>query len=132
MSEDPFEIDIVAAFGGIADYGQRFAIYIPNKDRDGLAVPQHDWIAETLKLLSEIAGGATAMPPVTGAWRNPQTGTLIIEEPVVVYAYIKPENFVRRIPELAAFIRRMGRETNQGAIALEFDGDFFTVEDFAN
>ncbi len=132
MSDDPFEIDIVAAFGGTADYGQRFAIYIPNKDRDGLAVPQENWIVETLELLSEIAGGATAMPPVTGAWRNPQTGALIIEEPVVVYAYIKPESFVRRIPELAAFIRRMGRETNQGAIALEFDGDFFTVENFAN
>ena len=38
--------------------------------------------------------------------------------------------FVDRLGELAAFVRRMGRETNQGVIALEFDGAFFTVEEF--
>ena len=130
MTDSPVEIDIIAAFGGTADYGQRFAIYIPNRDRDGAAVDQAKWVSETLRLLAEVAGGATAMPPVTGAWRNPATGALIIEEPVVVYAYVKPDSFVNRLDELAAFVRRMGRETNQGAVALEFDGDFFTVEDF--
>jgi hypothetical protein len=54
-----------------------------------------------------------------------------IKEPVVIYAYVRPAPFVARLPELVAFVRRMGRETNQGAIALEFDGNFFTVEDFA-
>ena len=56
---------------------------------------------------------------------------MVIEEPVVVYAYVRPEPFVARLPELAAFVGRMGRETNQGAIALEFDGNFLTVEHFA-
>lgn len=72
------------------------------------------------------------MPPVTGAWRNPETDALIIEEPVVVYAYIRPAPFIARLPEFVAFVRRMGRETNQGAVAMEFDGNFFTVEDFSN
>ena len=44
---------------------------------------------------------------------------------------VRPAPFVARLAELAAFVKRMGRETNQGAIALEFDGNFFTVEDFA-
>jgi len=131
MAEPPSEIDVVAAFGGTNDYGQRFAIYIPNKDRDGAPVNQTTWIDAALWLLTDIAGGATAMPPVTGAWRNPQTGQVVIEEPVVVYAYVKPEPFVARLPDLAAFVRRMGRESNQGAIALEFGGNFFTVDDFA-
>lgn len=126
----PLEIDIVEAFGGTADHGQRFAIYIPNKDRNGMPVDQAIWIDEALRLLSEVSGGATAMPPVTGAWRNPQTGALIVEEPVVVYSYVRPEPFAERLEELATFVRRMGRETNQGAVALEFDGMFFTVEDF--
>ena len=132
MPEAPIEIDIIAAFGGTAEYGQRFAVYVPNKDRDGAPVDQAKWIDETLRLLADIAGGATAMPPVTGAWRNPETGALVIEEPVVVYAYVKPKPFVDRLLELSAFIRRMGRETNQGAVAMEFDGDFFTVENFSN
>jgi hypothetical protein len=96
-----------------------------------LPVEQTKWIDATLQLLADVAGGATAMPPVTGAWRNPQTGALIVEEPVVVYTYVKPGPFVDRLTELAAFVRRMGRETNQGAIALEFDGEFFTVENFS-
>jgi hypothetical protein len=132
MAQEPVEIDVVAAFGGRADYGQRFAVYVPNKDRDGAPLEQEKWVTATLRLLTDIAGGATAMPPVTGAWRNPVTGAVIIEEPVVIYAYVKPAPFVQRLPELAAFVRQMGRETNQGAIALEFDGDFFTVEDFSN
>jgi hypothetical protein len=131
MAKSPPEIDIVAAFGGTNEYGQRFAIYIPNRDRDGAPVDQATWIEGALRLLTDIAGGATAMPPVTGAWRNPQTEQLVIEEPVVVYAYVRPAQFVARLPDLSAFVRRMGRETNQGAIALEFDGNFFTVEDFA-
>ena len=132
MAEEPVEIDIVAAFGGTADYGQRFAIYVPNKDRDGKSVDQKRWIDRTLELLSEISGGATAMPPVTGAWLNPETKKLIIEEPVVVYAYVKPERFAERLKDLSAFVKEMGRELQQGAIACEFDGDFFTVEDFSN
>ncbi len=131
MTEPPPEVDIIAAFGGTTDYGQQFAIYIPNKDRDGVPVDQATWIDAALRLLTDIAGGVTAMPPVAGAWRNPRTGQVVIDEPVVVYAYVRPAPFVARLPDLAAFIRRMGRETNQGAIALEFDGNFFTVEDFA-
>jgi hypothetical protein len=131
VTEPPPEIDIIAALGGTSDYGQRFAIYVPNKDRGGEPVDRAKWIDAALRLLTDIAGGATAMPPVTRAWRNPQTGQVVIEEPVIVYAYVRPAPFVARLPELAAFVRRMGRETNQGAIALEFDGNFFTVEDFA-
>jgi hypothetical protein len=43
VSEPPPEIDIIAAFGGTTDFGQRFAIYIPNKDRDGVAMPHCDF-----------------------------------------------------------------------------------------
>jgi hypothetical protein len=64
MPEPPPEVDIVAAFGGTNDYGQRFAVYIPNKDRDGAPVDQAPWIDAALRLLTDIAGGASAMPPV--------------------------------------------------------------------
>ncbi len=136
VTGSPPEVGIIAAFGGTTDNGQRFAIYIPNTDRDnrdrnGAPVDRATWIDAALRLLTDIAGGATAMPPVTEARRNPQTGRVVIKEPVVVYAYVSPAPFVARLPDLAAFVRHMGRETNQGTIALEFDGNFFTVEDFA-
>ena len=130
-TESPPEVDIIAAFSGTTDYGQRFVIYIPNRVRDGAPVDQATWIDAALRLLTDIAVGATARLPVTRAWRNPQTGQVVIKEPVVIYAYVRPAPFVARLPELVAFVRRMGRETNQGAIALEFDGNFFTVEELA-
>jgi hypothetical protein len=34
------------------------------------------------------------------------------------------------VDELVAFVKHMGRETNQGAAAIEWDGEFFMVEKF--
>lgn len=92
---DEIELDIGAAFGATHVQGQRFAIYIPNKDRNGAPVAQSAWINKALlQLLSRAGGGATAMPPVTGAWLNPESGEPIIEEPVVVYSYVDGEKFM--------------------------------------
>jgi hypothetical protein len=40
------------------------------------------------ELLSEVAGGATRMPSVQGAWFNRDTGVLIIEEVTLVYSFV--------------------------------------------
>jgi hypothetical protein len=63
MAEDKF--DVVAEFGGIAR-GERFAVYIPNKDQAGNSVDQKPWVDEIVRLLSEIGGGATGMPRLPG------------------------------------------------------------------
>ena len=131
MAEE-YEIDVVSAFGAVPVHGERFAIYIPNKDKHGLPVDQRHWIDAALRLMSEIGGGATAMPPVTGAWLNPDTRQLVIEEPVVVYSYIQPDAFVARLGDLVAFVKELGKGTNQGAVALEWGGGFFTVEKFTD
>ena len=68
------------------------------------------------------------MPPVTGAWLNPESGELIIEEPVIVYSYVDGERFMQHLDELGAFVQELGRKTNQGQIAFEFDGDLYLVD----
>lgn len=130
MAEPEIELDIAALFGADPIHGQRFAIYIPNKDRDGVTVDQRQWVEEALALFSQIGGGATAMPPMEGAWLNPVTGTLIREQPILVYVYVVPDRFVEHSASLVSFVRRLGRETNQGAVAIEFDGQLYFVEDF--
>lgn len=127
MEELQITLDIAAEFGA-EPKGQRFAIYVPNKDRLGNPVEQSRWVEEGLRLLAEICGGASAMPPIQGAWLNPQTRELVIEEPIVIYSYIEPENFVLRIGELRDFIRRLGTKTNQGQMAFEFDGEFYLID----
>ena len=131
MSGPEIELDIAALFEAEPIHGQRFSVYVPNKDREGAPVEQLPWVEEALALLSQIGGGATAMPPVEGAWLNPETSELIREQPVVVYTYIVPERFVDHSAEVVAFIKRMGRETNQGAVAIEFDGLLYFVDKFA-
>jgi hypothetical protein len=88
-------------------------------------------VEEALALLSKIGGGATAMPPVDGAWLNDKTSELIREQPRIVYSYIIPDRFLDHRNELVGFVKRMGRETNQGVIAIEFDGDLYFVNKFS-
>jgi len=109
---------------------QCFSIYIPNKDRTGAEIGnQRKWILEAIRLLTEINDGATAMPPVEGAWRN-DAGEIIWENPVVVYSYIRTEAFLSNIARLREFLHRMGRETNQGEIAFEFGERFYRIRKF--
>src|SRR5438105_2880268 len=65
-------INIAAALGADAGVSVNYlAIYIPNKDQAGAEIgTQRTWVLEALELLGAIGGGATAMPPVEGVWRD--------------------------------------------------------------
>jgi hypothetical protein len=125
------EVDLAAALGSDGGVSaQCFTVYVPNKDRQGQEIGnQRKWVLEAIRLLSEANGGATAMPPVEGGWLNDQ-GEIIWENPVLVYSFIRPEPFLQSLPRLREFLHRMGRETNQGEVAFEFDGRFYRIRNF--
>src|SRR5258708_3408682 len=116
MVVDP-EFDLAAALGSEpGEATQCVSVYVPNKDRDGNDIgKQGKWVLEALHLLSEINGGATAMPAVEGGWRN-DAGVMIWENPVVVYSFVRAEAFIAAMPRFREFLHRMGRETNQGEV----------------
>lgn len=109
---------------------QCFTAYVPNKDQaDKETGTQRKWVLDLIRLLSEINGGATAIP-VEGGWVSDE-GTIILEDPVVVYSYVaNPDEFYSKLSTLREFLHRMGRETNQGEIAFEFDNQFFRIRKF--
>src|SRR6266446_2555329 len=80
--------DLGTALGAEAGTSvQCFTIYIPDKDRlDQEIGTQRRWVLEAIRLLSEINGGATAIP-VEGGWLNDE-GKIILEDPVIVYSFI--------------------------------------------
>ena len=114
---------------GASDFrDQRFAIFIPEKDRDGKYVPQREWLERAVVLLTDICGGATAMPPDMGAWRNKKRQQTIVEKPILVYAYIDPKPFRNRLGEIVEFLHEMGKETNQGQVAVEFNESLYLID----
>jgi hypothetical protein len=125
------EVDLAKALASDAGVSaQCFSIYIPNKDRKGQEIGnQRKWVLEAIRLLTEINGGATAMPPVEGAWLN-DSRQIIWENPVVVYSYIRTDEFLANLPRMREFLHRMGRETDQGEVAFEFGPRFYRIRQF--
>ncbi len=80
--------------------------------------------------MSKIGGGATALPPVDGAWVNPETSQLIREKIVLAYTFIDPDKFEATLPELRTFLHRLGRETDQGEVVVEFDNELYRLRTF--
>lgn len=129
-SED-LEINLAEVLGADGDIStQQIAIYVPNKDCEGNEIGnQRKWVLEAIRLLCEINGGATAMPPVEGGWLNDEE-EIIWEHPIIVYSFIRPEPFLAQLDRVREFLHRMGRETNQGEVAFELDGVFYRIRTF--
>jgi hypothetical protein len=129
VPEEP--LDLAKALGADPGFSvQCFTVYIPNKDKNDQEIgTQRRWVLDIIRLLSEINGGATSLP-AEGAWIN-EEDAIILESPVIVYSYIKdPAAFQKNLPRLRELLHRMGRETNQGEVAFEFDNGFYRIRDF--
>lgn len=128
-NDKPFEFDLAEFLGAQPQpSSQILTLYIPDKDRFNQEIgTQRKWVLEAAQLLALIGGGVTIMPPTEGGWFNEETQTIIWEKPVLVYTYIKPEKFLDNLNHLREFLHRMGRQTNQGEIAIEFDGQFYRI-----
>jgi len=130
-SQGPEHIDLGQALGADAGVStQCFTVYVPNKDRFGKEFGnQRKWVLEAIRLLSELNGGASAMPPVEGGWMDDED-EIVWENPVVVYSFIRTESFLANLPRIREFLHRMGRETEQGEIAFEFADRFYRIRTF--
>ena len=131
-SQSAEEIDLVAALGASIELSpQELRLYIPNKDRKSREFGcQRKWVLEASSLLARIGGGVTMLPAAEGGWYDQENDTIVWENPILVYTYVKPDLFVQHLPELRQFLHRLGRETDQGEVVLEFDGDFYRINHY--
>jgi hypothetical protein len=132
MTDQETPLDLAELLGAEEDASlQRLTIYVPNVDRHGVEFgDQRQWVLSCAGLLARMGGGCTIEPPVEGAWLDPNTAKLIWERPVLVYAYVRPGWFELQLPALRFLLHEMGRETDQGEVAFEFDGVFYRITEF--
>lgn len=133
MPQDPKPpFDPAKALGAQPAYSaDRLTLYIPDRDKNSVEIgTQRRYVLEAIDLLSRIGGGSTSTGQLEGAWLNPLTNTLVWDRPVLVYSSIDADKFFEKLPELRSFLHRMGRETNQGEVALEFSGAFYRITQF--
>ena len=68
------DIDLGAALGAEGESStQRLVLYIPNKDKNGHELKDHErWVREARELLSQIGGGSTTSlrPTVPGLMKT--------------------------------------------------------------
>ena len=124
-------VNLVEALGAAEEASlDRITIYVPSRDRYGNAVEFESWVTGTLELLSQVGGGATRMPPAQGAWLNPDSKALIIEEVTLVYSYIDADELLERLPDLRRLLHGMGRALNQGEVVIEVNDRFYKIREF--
>jgi hypothetical protein len=130
VSENP-GFSLVDALGAAEGASSEcLTLYIPSKDSAGNDFEQRPWVEEALDLLSGIGGGATVLPPAARAWLNPETGALIREDVVLAYTYVDPDKFEASLGMLREFTHRLGRETRQGEVAVEFAGRLYKIRQY--
>jgi hypothetical protein len=120
--------DFAKALGASKGASTLLVLFIPSKDRTDQPIDQGYWVEEALTALGALFGGATAFPQGKGVWRDDaQGGRLLFDEPVVIQCYTSEQAIENRAEELKAFLHRMGREAQQGAIGLVIDRDYLEI-----
>lgn len=123
----------------------KISVYIPDTggEHDTRIPDIETRISALMYILTKINDGVTRLPWADGVWKRtqgPRTGMNTIERTSIVYSYIpNPAYFVAAFDEIAEFIRRFGRETEQDTVLIELSGEgpqgfqsrTFWVSDFA-
>lgn len=137
MPGDVLELDLGEILGAAEGAStQQLTLYIPSRDKNGGEVEGiRTWIREARKVLTIIGRGSTTMPPADGTWLRTDVDSMeelrdedvLWEKTALIYAYVDPDRLERNLSALRGFLHRFGRETNQGEVAFEFDGEFFRI-----
>lgn len=97
-------------------------VFIPSHDRKKKRLPNQDiWASEALDLFGSLYGGATGFPSLVGIWRDDELGGELLEDQPIMIQSLAKRNDVEdeaKLVLLAKFCQRLGKETNQGAVAV--------------
>ncbi len=108
-------------------------LFIPSHDRDEKELKTRDlWADTALDLFAELFGGATAFDTFAGIYRDKVRGKDLKDKPILVESYTELER-VRNLDilnDLVSFMKRMGKEAKQAAVAVVINNVFHEITNF--
>src|SRR5437660_10181006 len=99
-------------------------LFIPSHDKDQEELSNQDqWADAAMDRFAEWFGGATAFQTYAGIYRDKVKGKDLKDKPILIESYTDVEKVKdsQVLEELVAFMKRMGREANQAAVAVVID-----------
>lgn len=73
--------------------------------------------------------GATALPQGLGVWKDKDRGgRLVWDAPVLVHCYTNEKAAAKHAATFIGFLRRLGKETNQGAVGFVFKNEYYEIK----
>lgn len=86
-----------------------------------------------MKLLARLFGGATQFNAQRGVYKSKGSQRLLWDNPILLESYADREilNDIKRLGPLIDFVKQMGRDLEQEAVALVIDGTMHVFEDFS-
>jgi hypothetical protein len=118
------------------DTGRRQALvilFIPSHDRDGKELKTREmWAQAALELFAELFGGATAFDTYGGIYRDKVRGKDLKDKPILVESYTEVEHVrnLDNLNKLVSFMKRMGAQAKQAAVAVVINNVFHEITDF--
>jgi hypothetical protein len=106
-------------------------VFVPSQTRDGAPLDHAFWRTEALTVMAGLFGGATAIEG-DGAWCDDERdGAVKVERVSTVESFMPKSSWNKETAaRLGEFLRRMGREAQQGEVGLIVDGEYFPIREF--
>lgn len=109
-------------------------LFVPSHARDKSRLKdQAEWASQALELMGKLYGGATGFTQLTGIWRDDENdGQLLDDKPIMIQSLARREDVENpaKIGELAIFLKRMGKTTKQGAVAVVFNNAIHFISNY--
>jgi len=108
-------------------------LFIPSHDREEKELKTRDlWANAALDLFAELFGGATAFDTYAGIYRDKGRAKDLKDKLILVENYTEMERIrdLDVLNHLVSFMKRMGKEAKQAAVAVVVNNVFHEITDF--
>jgi hypothetical protein len=107
-------------------------LFIPSHDKKNKPINNQEfWADAAMNEFADLFKGATAFQTFAGIYKE-DDGTILRDKPILIESYARREFTLdaNRWERMIDFIKRMGSETKQAAVALVVNDVLHLIEDF--